>query len=238
MKYYDNKTKKGFMSGKGFYLVLAVCLVAVAMAAYSAYSAFESLSDFETESPSSSVIEPAGANKSDVQKTSSDSKVSSEESGSEVQEVSSEKPTSSEPEKPVAKYFVLPVSGNILKDFSADKLQYSITYNDHRLHTGIDIEAPLGTAVKSSGDGTVSDVRTDSLLGVVVEIDHGDGIIGYYCGLADAVKVKKGATVKGGQVIGAVGNIPSESIDPVHLHLEFTKNSEPISPLALMGLEN
>ena len=239
MKYYDNKTKKGFMSGKGFYLVLAVCLIAVAAAAYSAYSAFESLTDFEAESPSSSVTEPAGANKSDVQKTSSESRVSSEEPSSKTENVSSEKPQDNvSSEKPVAKYFVLPISGNILKDFSADKLQYSITYNDHRLHTGIDIEATPGAAVKASGDGTVSDVRTDSLLGVVVEIDHGDGIIGYYCGLADAVKVKKGATVRGGQVIGAVGNIPSESVDPVHLHLEFTKNSEPISPLALMGLEN
>ncbi len=242
MKYYDKKTSKGSMSGKGFYVVLAICLIAVAAAAYSAYSAFESLTDYEAESNHqsgiSSVIEPAGANKSDVTKTSSNDSSSSMTSETTEEDDISSNTQSVSSQKPIARYFVLPVSGNILKDFSADKLQYSITYNDHRLHSGIDIEAPAGAAVKASGDGTISDVRTDSLLGVVVEIDHGDGIIGYYCGLADAVKVKKGATVKGGQVIGAVGNIPSESLDPVHLHLEFSKDSEPISPLALMGLEN
>ena len=232
MKYYEKK-KRSFFAGKGFYLVLAFCLVAVGAAAWSAYSA---ISEFgaqgENTPPISSYTEPAGVNKEDVSKesdTSSEQPVSSETKVSSVNQNTEE--------KTVAKYFVLPVSGNINKGFSKEKLQYSLTYNDRRLHTGIDIAAPLGTAVKSSGDGKVKSVETDHLLGVVITVDHGDGIIGRYCGLNEAVKVNEGDKVKGGQVIGAVGNIPSESVDESHLHLEFLKDDEYISPLALMGLD-
>lgn len=231
MKYYEQKPKS-FLSGKGFYLVLAFCLVAVGVAAWSAYTAISEFGEAaENLSSNASVAEQVTAPKDDVSvKTpvSSELPVSSEAPESSVQ---------SKQQVTAAKYFVLPVSGDVIKGFSDEKLQYSLTYNDRRMHLGIDIAANAGTAVKASGEGKVVNVSTDQLLGVVVEIDHGNNISGYYCGLAESVKVKSGDTVKGGQVIGAVGNIPSESLDESHLHLEFKKDGKNISPLKLMGLE-
>lgn len=235
MRFSENK--KGFFEGKGFYLVLAFCLVAIGAAAWSAATL---LSDNpktpEAQNQGVSSIS-AQAEKNDVEKLPSEVKEpssSEEESSSEAS--SQEMPQADDP-TPVAKYFVLPISGEVLKGFSADKLQYSITYNDRRLHRAIDIMAEQGTPVKASGEGIVTDVYTDSLMGVVVKVDHGNGVEGYYCGLGNKVKVKKGDIVSGGKVIGTVGEIPAESLDPAHLHLEFTKDGEYVSPLALMGLE-
>lgn len=239
MRFSENK--KGFFEGKGFYIVLALCLVAIGAAAWSAASAFSNIKDNEQVASKQTPSLTVKAEKDDVEKQSSSNTVSEETSSNQsvIEESIEEHPETPKPEDPtpVAKYFVLPVSGEIMKGFSADKLQYSITYNDRRLHKAIDIAAEEGAPVKASGEGKVTDLSTDSLLGVVVTIDHGNGIIGYYCGLGDAVKVKTGDTVSGGMVIGSVGQIPCESLDPTHLHLEFTKDGQYVSPLKIMGLE-
>lgn len=57
-----------------------------------------------------------------------------------------------------------------------------------------------------------------------------------YCGL-DAVSVNDGDTVEVNQQLGTLGEIPCECIEAVHLHLSFTQNGAPVSPLKLMGLD-
>lgn len=233
MKYYDKETKS-FFAGKGFYLVLAFCLLAVGAAAWSAYSAFTGLGTAEN---TQSVSSTAKVEKKQSYVSKEEPTASSEIQSSSSEVSSSKKQvTSSAPERPAANYFVLPVTGEVIKGFSDTALQYSVTYNDRRLHTGIDIAADSGTPVKASGDGTVTEVGKDELYGNCITVDHGNGIVARYCGLADGVKVKKGDTVKGGKVIGSVGNIPSETLDKSHLHLEFLKDGKPVSPLKVMGL--
>ena len=40
--------------------------------------------------------------------------------------------------------FAIPLNGNIGKIFSDSELQYSATYNDMRLHLGVDVQAEKG----------------------------------------------------------------------------------------------
>jgi murein DD-endopeptidase MepM/ murein hydrolase activator NlpD len=135
----------------------------------------------------------------------------------------------------VAKFFTYPVVGEIIKKFSSSELQYSVTYNDMRLHPGIDIKVGSGTAVKSAGDGVVLSVENDQNLGYTVKIDHGNGVTGVYAGLTKAVAVKKGDIVKSGSTIGAVGTVTNECLDAPHLHLEFLKDEKQIDPLSLLS---
>ena len=147
---------------------------------------------------------------------------------------SSEKETSSVTEEQPKQAPIMPIDGKIIKDFSEAALQYSSTYADMRLHSGIDIEAAAGSAVKSAADGTVTATEESATLGKTVTIDHGNGIIMKYCGL-DNVAVSQGKKVKMGDPIAVVGDIPSECADKSHLHLEATKNGKSVSPMDVIG---
>lgn len=222
-----------FLNGKGFYVALGICMIAIGISAWSAMSALSNEGgQIASSEPDVSVIEtpseaPANKPQSNVEDTRS------EESSKPV-EVSS-KPTVSTPQKPVAKFFTYPISGEIIKKFSNSELQYSVTYNDMRLHQGIDFKGAGGTAVKSAGEGVVISVENDQNLGYTVKIDHGNGVTGVYAGLTKAVAVKKGDSVVSGTTLGALGTVTNECLDAPHLHLEFLKDGKSIDPLTLLS---
>lgn len=147
------------------------------------------------------------------------------------------KTTQSETVSPTATFFTMPVGGEIIKNYSDTDLQYSKTYKDWRLHCALDIAAEKGTQVHASGNGKVTNVYEDSLLGNVVEIDHGNGIVAYYCGLNSAL-VKVGQTVEVGKTIGGIGEIPSESSDAMHLHFAVKVNGKTQNPVKALNLNN
>lgn len=132
--------------------------------------------------------------------------------------------------------FAMPVEGEVIKEFSEKQLQYSATFGDMRLHSGIDIACKKGTAVSSCSDGTVLTVEDDNQYGKTVTIDHGNGITAKYSALED-VKLKAADKVKTGDIIGSTTTIPAECNDKDHLHLEIYKNGIAVSPLQTLGLE-
>lgn len=231
-----NRMKKGsrldkFLNGKGFYAVLGVCMVAIGISAFTGYSALNKQESAQTPSDlqssySTSSPTQSNTNLEQVDTAKSDIPYTKKENSSETSATSSS--------SPIAKYFVYPVSGNIIKDFSLSELQYSLTYNDMRLHTGIDIGADANTAVNSAGDGTVIFAGKDTRLGYTVKIDHGNGIVAVYAGLTEALKVKKGDTVIAGTNLGAVGTVTEECVDAPHLHFEILENGQPISPSTIL----
>jgi len=129
---------------------------------------------------------------------------------------------------------VMPVEGELGEPFSNGELVRSRTLGVWRTHDGIDIKAPLGTPVVAMTSGTVTEVYADPLWGICVVIDHGDGILGCYFGLAQNVSVSVGQEVASGEVIGAVGNTAEiEIAESPHLHFGVRKNGEWIDPLSL-----
>ena len=129
------------------------------------------------------------------------------------------------------------MGGKILKDFDDRNLQYSETYKDWRLHLALDIAADKGTAVFSASRGTVEDIYEDSLLGTVVKIDHQNGLVAYYCGLNSSPSVKKGQEVEPGYQLGAIAEIPCESVEQTHLHFVMEQDGTPVSPLKVMQMK-
>jgi len=94
-------------------------------------------------------------------------------------------------------------------------------------HEGIDIAADAGTLIKAVASGVVIDAGKDGQYGLVVEINHGDGVITRYAHTG-ALSVKTGDKVKKGQVIAIVGS-SGRSTGP-HLHFEVISNSKHIDP--------
>ncbi|OQX63746.1 MAG: hypothetical protein B5M56_01880 [Desulfococcus sp. 4484_241] len=94
-------------------------------------------------------------------------------------------------------------------------------------HHGLDIAARIGTPVMAPADGTVIFSGKKGTLGNSIIIDHGNGIITRYGHLSKCM-VKRGQTVKRGDLIGKVGNT-GLSTGP-HLHYEVRKHGVPVDP--------
>lgn len=155
---------------------------------------------------------------------------------SEVPFVEETTPTESETEQETEKpIFVLPVVGNILKGYSDSALQYSATYNDMRLHTGVDISCAKNTNIKSACSGTVKSIVDDANLGKIITIEYNNILI-KYCGMGNAI-VSEGDKVTAGDFIGVSGEIPSECADKPHIHIEVLVDGKSVSPLSMLGLE-
>lgn len=101
-------------------------------------------------------------------------------------------------------------------------------YKIKKKHLGIDFASPVGTPIYATGNGKVSESGSDRGYGKMVKIDHGYGYETLY-GHMSQIKVKKGQTVKRGEVIGLVGN-SGISTGP-HLHYEVIKENRPVNPI-------
>lgn len=102
-----------------------------------------------------------------------------------------------------------------------------------KLHAGIDMAAPKGTAVYAAESGVVIVAQSWSGYGNCIIIDHGGGLWTLYGHLMNGgIYVKKGETVKRGEKIGGVGSTGQSTGN--HLHFEVRKNSEPVNPASYL----
>lgn len=138
-------------------------------------------------------------------------------------------PTSTTKAK-ISVYFSYPLGNKIAKEYSKGEIVKNKTTDDWRTHNGVDINGAAGDQVNAICNGEVTAVRNDALWGTVVTIDHGNGITADYCGLEKDSTVQPGDTVKINQKIGVLGEIPLESADGVHLHLEIHRDGVTASP--------
>lgn len=104
-----------------------------------------------------------------------------------------------------------------------------------RTHTGVDIEADVGTPVYASKSGVAFRVNAPAGYGKYILIYHPDGTQSMYCHLSDWV-TKTGTKVRKGDIIGFVGktgNASSKEMKP-HLHFEIRSNGDPVEPTSEM----
>ena len=116
---------------------------------------------------------------------------------------------------------IRPISGTITSRFGAGS---SIRRSSH---TGLDISAPKGTAIKAAASGTVTFAGYKGSYGNMIVISHGNGVQTYYAHCSKLYG-KVGQTVSQGQSIAAVGST-GNSTGP-HLHLEVRVNGVAYNP--------
>ena len=239
---------EAFFAGKGFYIVLFLCVAVIGVSAWSMLSGTGTdveLSDdmdisFAGVSEADSI--PAGLTEYPVineKPLSTESEAPAAKSEEIVQPAptpqSTPAPSAPADAAPSASYFIWPVSGEIDGAYSMTSLSYSNTMHDWRTHDGIDIAAQLGTHVKATADGIVEDVYADDLYGTTVIMSHGGGLKSVYSNLASTPTVGKGDAVAMGEVIGSVGDTAlCEAAQVTHLHFAMSLNGESVDPTEYM----
>jgi murein DD-endopeptidase MepM/ murein hydrolase activator NlpD len=118
--------------------------------------------------------------------------------------------------------FIWPVNGTFTSPFG---MRWG------RLHAGIDIAAPSGTAIRAADGGTVQIASWYGGYGNYTCIGHGGGVSTCY-GHQSSIGVSVGQSVSQGQVIGAVGST-GHSTGP-HLHFEVRINGSPVDPMGYL----
>ncbi len=242
MKYYKTSRFPRVIGSAGFTLLISLALIAIGAAIWFAVAKNKPEQKIPTTEPpigsTPSYDEPSSSYNENTPSTPDviNPAPVTGVAGNESTVPYESQETVSEEKVPEKRSFVLPVDGSIIKDYSDTALQYSATYGDMRLHTGIDIAAATGTAVKAVGTGTITSVEDSATYGKTVIIDHGDGITVKYCGL-DSIGAKQGDKVTGGDIIGTVGTVPCECSDKSHIHIEVIKDGKSVSPLKALGFE-
>ena len=121
--------------------------------------------------------------------------------------------------------FRWPVRGRVIAGFGTKS---NGTPND-----GINLAVPEGTPVKAADDGVVAYAGNELKgYGNLVLIRHSNGYVSAYAH-ASELMVKRGDTIKRGQVIahaGQTGNVTSPQ-----LHFEIRKGSTPVDPTQFLG---
>lgn len=247
---------EAFFAGKGFYIVLFLCVSVIGVSAWAMLTGRETDVDngnlditleedsesvqtgktdypVVTEPPATPAPTPKPQPSAEVEIPSEPvptPDAAPETSAPSVQlEPEAETPTAS------ADFFIWPLTGEIENGYSMTALVYNRTMRDWRTHDGVDLAAELGAQVKAAGAGVVSDVYEDDLYGTTVVIDHGAGLTSTYSNLASVPTVAAGDSVITGQVIGSVGDTALCEIGEVtHLHFAMSLDGESIDPTSYL----
>jgi len=121
--------------------------------------------------------------------------------------------------------FRWPVRGRIIQGFGP---KASGGQND-----GINVSVPEGTPIKAAEDGVVAYAGSELKgYGNLVLVRHANGFVTAYAH-ASELNVKKGDTVKRGQVIGKAGS--TGNVTGPQLHFEVRKGATPVDPAQYLG---
>jgi murein DD-endopeptidase MepM/ murein hydrolase activator NlpD len=99
------------------------------------------------------------------------------------------------------------------------------------MHTGVDFRAEPGDPVRATAGGKVTQAGWQGGYGIMVEIDHGNGLATRYAHLS-AADVAEGTTIPVGRIIGRTGST-GRSTGP-HLHYEIRANGDAIDPMRFL----
>ncbi len=122
-----------------------------------------------------------------------------------------------------------PVKGRVVSPFGVREHPF---FHTKVMHTGIDIKASYGTAVRAAATGDVLYAGWVKGYGQVVILDHGGGITTVYAHLSK-ILVDEGQRVRMGDIIGRVGRTGLATGS--HLHFEVRVNGEAVNPMKYLS---
>lgn len=242
----NENSRRSIVEGKGFYIVLGLCLTIIAVSAWSLWTeaGIEVFSDDSvTVSEDTSMVVvvtsiPTVEPVEDDLEPNTDTMLSDSEVPADAERivVNLDEPQVQESveifDTLVPTDYIYPVTGDISMSYSMEALVFSDTLEDWRVHAGVDFEVAMGEKVFCAANGVVTAVYDDALLGRTVIVDHGEGIETVYANLAKETNVEVGDIVNMGDILGEVGDTAiSEANEPSHIHFEMRINGENVNPM-------
>lgn len=226
MSRLDSSGNHSIFGSRGFYIALAVCLVAVGVVGYFAL--------FSGEDPVEEAVNPTPViDNTPVTPITPQPVIPPVEDEPQIDE--EDEPVAAPVEIPEVEdllpQVISPLDGTTVTVFSMTELMYDETMADWRTHDGLDIRAEEGDSVKTAADGVVIDVVDDELMGTTVLIEHAGGYVTQYSSLQTEPPVTVDQEVFAGDVIGYVGSTAAaESAMGPHLHFSVFCEGELIDP--------
>ncbi len=260
MKRYSYKSKRNKERSErvGFVTALSVCVIAIGLAIGSTYASIGGLEGNLSGGSGSSYTATAGAGSQEVdnqvegimaegRSSEETSATATEAPATDAESITGSGETAlPEPDVPdtkeeklqtilqVPSSLLYPVSSQrVIKEYS-EQAVYSETLKDYRPHTGADFKANKGEAVFSTCDGIVDSIYYDDMYGNVIKVTNGVYSV-YYCGVIDDAVVEEGEAVSAGQVLAQLGDIPCESEEEPHVHMEVRVSGNSIDPMTVIS---
>ena len=214
----------GNISGKGYYIALILCAVAIGISGYLYYR--------NTNEPSADNLEP-------TQAVAENPRQDVAAAATQPHNLPDLEPETSPTQPPVAQKpgkRVSPVDGETICGYAVESLSYNQTTRDWRTHAGVDIAAEAGTEVVAAADGEVYSVYEDDTMGTTVVLIHDGGYSTSYASLAKEVMVTPGDQVTAGQTIGTVGRTALlESTLGDHVHFSVSCSGQRLDPAEFLA---
>lgn len=209
--------------GRGFFVALTVCLIAVGGVAAVTFSDSLTAPPTVTDDPvtTTSAMEAAHITAPSTTRTTN---VTTSTTTATVT-------TTTTTTVPATPLYVLPLSNTVLTAFSEQPL-FNDTLKSYQVHAAVDFDGEEGQSVRALAAGTVTAVEDDPLWGPCITVDHGSDIVSIYRGVSPSVEA--GAVLEVGAAIGVVDAIPCEKHLGPHLHLELYRNGEAVDVTALL----
>ncbi len=140
-------------------------------------------------------------------------------------DVSAETPVKASEATGALPTFRWPVRGKVITSYGAK--------TNGKANDGINLAVPEGTPVKAAEDGVVAYSGNELKgYGNLVLVRHSNGYVTAYAH-ASEVLVKRGDTIKRGQIIAKSGQ--SGEVGSPQLHFEIRKGSSPVDPLQFLN---
>lgn len=227
-----NKMKQ-FLKKEGFYVILFVCLCAVATVA--AVTAGRNNSKNTNEKDNVALEQTNNENVVNKPENPGNALQVKEELGDVpvVQNNSETAPVSNSANMS----FENPVVGTLGRAYAEDPVLFKTT-TSYKTHLAMDIKAEEGAAVSAVGAGVVKKVGIDTE-GTYVVIDHQNGLTTTYGNLQEQVAVNEGDAITAGQQIGAVGNTTNLAYEDygTYLHFQVMKDGVAVDPAKYVTYE-
>ncbi|WP_075188398.1 peptidoglycan DD-metalloendopeptidase family protein [Teredinibacter haidensis] len=133
------------------------------------------------------------------------------------------KPFFKTPSEPSYKF---PLAMRPRESYKTGMRRFGATRSGGRLHAGCDLYAQIGTPVYAMADGVVETAGYEFYLGTyAVEVKHLD-FLALYGELGKVSSpLKKGATVKKGQLVGKIGKLQGLNMSMLHLEMYSGKEN-------------
>lgn len=214
MNYTKKKTENLYVI-----LVALLTVIAVVCAIAGAVNRSRKAASLETTGTETPVNEPE-----ETVKNAADEK-------DEKEDVFNEDPA--QPDEDVLPTFINPTGGHLIKNYSSDTPVFSLTMEDYRTHSGVDVFVEVGERILASADGVVKEIWEDPMMGTCISVSHSGGAVSTYKNVSPDLPedIKVGETVVGGQLIAVGGESAlAEVAEEPHVHFELTVNGKSVDP--------